>query len=64
MLKSRSDYVFKIGALLFGFTLLSPHASADAIQTVFVIAMENHNWTQPAQAPGGIQQLYGNPNAA
>ena len=35
--------------------------SEGSIKTVFVIAMENHNWTQPIQ--GGIQQIYGNPNA-
>jgi len=34
------------------------------IKTVFVVAMENHNWTQPAnQFTGGIQQVYQNPNA-
>jgi len=39
-------------------------ARADDIKTVFVIAMENHNWTQPAnQFTGGIQQIYQNPNA-
>jgi hypothetical protein len=31
------------------------------IKHVFVIAMENHNWTQPAQVPGKIQQIYQNP---
>jgi phosphatidylinositol-3-phosphatase len=37
-------------------------ARADGIQTVFVIAMENHNWTQPASqsSPG---QIFGNPAA-
>src|SRR5215470_20252078 len=37
-------------------------ARADSIQTVFVIAMENHNWTQPASqtSPG---QIFGNPAA-
>ena len=45
-------------------TLGSLHASAQQIKTVFVIAMENHNWTQPAnQFTGGIQQIYQNPNA-
>jgi hypothetical protein len=40
------------------------NASAQQIKTVFVIAMENHNWTQPAnQFTGGIQQIYQNPNA-
>src|SRR3954452_19465513 len=39
-------------------------ASAQEIKTVFVIAMENHNWTQPAnQFTGNIQQIYQNPNA-
>jgi hypothetical protein len=49
-------------ALLTAFGNLS--ASAQEIKTVFVIAMENHNWTQPAnQFTGGIQQIYQNPNA-
>jgi hypothetical protein len=40
------------------------NASAEEIKTVFVIAMENHNWTQPAnQFTGGIQQIFQNPNA-
>src|SRR6476646_6847703 len=39
-------------------------ANAQQIKTVFVIAMENHNWTQPAnQFTGGIQQIFQNPNA-
>ena len=34
------------------------------IKTVFVIAMENHNWTQQAnQFTGSIQQIFQNPNA-
>ncbi len=33
------------------------------IKHVFVIALENHNWTQPATVPGGIEPLYQNPNA-
>src|SRR5882672_7800093 len=40
------------------------NAGAEEIKTVFVIAMENHNWAQPAnQFTGGIQQIYQNPNA-
>src|SRR5207248_6520458 len=37
-------------------------APAGAIKTVFVIAMENHNWTQPTSqtSPG---QILGNPAA-
>src|SRR6266404_7355104 len=45
-------------------TLGALNASAQQIKTVFVIAMENHNWAQPAnQFTGGIQQIYQNPNA-
>ena len=34
------------------------------INKVFVIALENHNWTQPAnQFSGPIQQIFQNPNA-
>jgi hypothetical protein len=37
-------------------------AEANEIKTVFVIAMENHNWTQPSSqtSPG---QVFGNPAA-
>src|ERR1700747_2665353 len=39
-------------------------ARAEEIKTVFVIAMENHNWTQPAnQFTGNIQQIFQNPAA-
>ncbi len=33
------------------------------IKHVFVIALENHNWTQPATVTGGIEPIYQNPNA-
>src|ERR1700719_473294 len=54
-----------IGALLVLVILISGrHAESTPIQTVFVIAMENHNWTQPAnQFTGPIQQVFQNPNA-
>jgi hypothetical protein len=46
------------------FILGSVSAQAEEIKTVFVIAMENHNWTQPVnQFTGSIQQIYQNPNA-
>ena len=63
MLKSTGHRAVTVSALLASASLFSPHVFADSIQTVFVITMENHNWTQPAQVPGGIQQIYGNPNA-
>ena len=35
------------------------------VKKIFVIAMENHNWTQPAnQFSGTPQQIFQNPNAA
>jgi hypothetical protein len=54
-----------IGALLVLVILISGrHAESTPIQTVFVVAMENHNWTQPAnQFTGNIQQVFQNPNA-
>jgi hypothetical protein len=43
---------------------LGRSASAEHIKKVFVIAMENHNWTQPTnQFSGPIQQIFQNPNA-
>lgn len=38
-------------------------AHADPIGPVFVIAMENHNWTQPSSLTG-INQIYGDPAAS
>lgn len=53
-----------LGALALLAVLGSFGASAQEIKTVFVIAMENHNWAQPAnQFTGSIQQIYQNPNA-
>ena len=47
---------------LFAVFFLAQAAQAGPIQTVFVISMENHNWTQPASqtSPG---QIFGNPAA-
>ncbi len=33
------------------------------IKHVFVIALENHDWTQPATVAGGIEPIYQSPNA-
>jgi hypothetical protein len=58
-------YSMLFGCLTAAFALTA--AAADdgrSIKTVFVIAMENHNWTQPAnQFSGPIQQIFQNPNA-
>jgi hypothetical protein len=59
MLKAR--YRCALGVIFAACSSFS--VSAADIKTVFVIAMENHNWTQPAQVPGKIQQIYRNPNA-
>ncbi|HEY6251182.1 MAG TPA: alkaline phosphatase family protein, partial [Candidatus Angelobacter sp.] len=58
-------------AMLSAFALLAIFSRLNAgaqerneIKTIFVVAMENHNWTQPAnQFSGPIQQIFQNPNA-
>jgi hypothetical protein len=51
-------------ALLAGLGGGSTAANAQQVKTVFVIAMENHNWTQPANRfTGTIQQIFQNTNA-
>jgi hypothetical protein len=62
------SHVTRFGTLgLLALLTLSMQARADddrTVKTVFVIAMENHNWTQPAnQFTGGIQQIFQNPAA-
>ncbi|HEV8448211.1 MAG TPA: alkaline phosphatase family protein [Gemmatimonadaceae bacterium] len=53
-----------IGTFALLASLGSSDAGAQQIKTVFVIAMENHNWTQPAnQFTGTIQQIFQNPAA-
>jgi hypothetical protein len=53
-----------LGALALLAGLGNSAANAQQIKTVFVIAMENHNWTQPAnQFTGSIQQIFQNPSA-
>lgn len=41
----------------------SSNANPREIKHVFVIALENHNWTQPATVAGGIEPLYKNSHA-
>jgi hypothetical protein len=53
-----------LGSIALASVLCNMGAHAQQIKTVFVIAMENHNWTQPDnQFTGGIQQIFQNPNA-
>ena len=47
-----------LGSLALVSALGNFSANAQEIKKVFVIAMENHNWTQPAnQFTGNIQQI-------
>src|ERR1700723_2121672 len=71
--------LFKYGRILGVFALLAAVSSGSVraqddrdhrddrddreIKHVFVIAMENHDWTQPTTVPGGIEQIFQNPNA-
>jgi len=62
MLQARYRGALTAFALFTSF--ISSSASASPVKTVFVIAMENHNWTQPSnEFIGNIQQIYKNPNA-
>lgn len=63
------NYV-RIARILGVFAVLAALGSANAyaqddreIKHVFVIALENHNWTQPATVPGSIEPIFQNPNA-
>jgi phosphatidylinositol-3-phosphatase len=51
-------------ALLAALSTGSANAQEDReIKHVFVIALENHDWTQPATVPGGIEPIFQNANA-
>src|SRR5947207_3493704 len=50
-----------VSAAIAGLAVVSA-AQAVPLQTVFVIAMENHNWTQPV-GQTSPQQIFGNPAA-
>jgi hypothetical protein len=51
-------------ALVAALSSLSASAQEDReIKHVFVIALENHDWTQPATVPGGIEPIFQSPNA-
>lgn len=66
MLQVRRPGMLAALAMLIALGNYNAHAQEDRaqIKTVFVIAMENHNWTQPAnQFTGPIQQIFQNPNA-
>ena len=61
---SHSSKLRLLGAVAVFTVMAQMTASAQQVKTVFVIAMENHNWTQPAnQFSGGGQQPCQNPNA-
>jgi len=57
-------YPMLLGCLTAAFVATAAADDGNSIKTIFVIAMENHNWTQPAnQFSGPIQQIFRNPNA-
>lgn len=43
--------------------VLSASSSPQQVKTVFIIALENHNWTQPADDKKAPEQLFANPHA-
>ncbi|HEY6305376.1 MAG TPA: alkaline phosphatase family protein [Candidatus Angelobacter sp.] len=61
---SHAKWLRTLGVFALSIALGSLNASAEHLKKVFVIAMENHNWTQPTnQFSGPIQQIFQNPNA-
>ncbi len=64
MLRTRHRLILCGLALLAALAIGSFGARAADGRAVFVIALENHNWTQPVSNPGGIQQIYQNMVAA
>ena len=53
-----------LALVLGGLVAAAQKAATQQVKTVFVIALENHNWTQPAnQFEGRFQQIYKNSNA-
>ena len=52
-----------VAALSTGYSFAQENWEDHQIKHVFVIALENHDWTQPATVSGGIEPLYQNPNA-
>ena len=62
MSRFRVPCIFAISAFFCG--LSGQSVRAQSVKKVFVIAMENHNWTQPDhQFNGKIQQIFQNPSA-
>ena len=59
---AKSNVQRAIPAAVFVTVVLGAQAQAGSIQDVFVISMENHNWTQPA-SQSNPQQIFGNPAA-
>ena len=60
--KNRGRVKAAVGAVLASLGLATPTHAAPAVQQigdVFHIAMENHNWTQPASLNASINPIYG-----
>jgi hypothetical protein len=64
MFKSRFRVILAGLVAVTAAAVTSVTTRATDVRSVFVIAMENHNWTQPDnQFTGNIQQIYQNPSA-
>ena len=64
MVKGKYRLIGSACALAAALAVTGTRTRATDVRSVFVIAMENHNWTQPANRfTGGIQQIYQNPSA-
>lgn len=62
MRRSKFLLVIAVAAVVIAAGSLS--AASQQVKTVFVIALENHNWTQPDNEPTArLQQIYKNSNA-
>ena len=62
MPQSRLVRMIAVSVALIGACAAS--AAAQQVKTVFVIALENHNWTQPDNGSSArLQQIYKSPNA-
>jgi phosphatidylinositol-3-phosphatase len=56
-------FMISTGTLVLTLLMFTSAGHAESIKTVFVIAMENHNWTQPTNDASAPLQIFQNPNA-
>ena len=61
--KHSPRFMISTGTLVLTLSMFTTAVHAESIKTVFVIAMENHNWTQPANDASAPLQIFQDPNA-